>query len=141
MVCDSCHNDVDRYKRKMTRSGMKTLCRSCENPRVRPSCFNPFAELELDHVRDHNDRPVRVSSLRQLREVEKQHHCTSLIANSDEAHFDEPPQQRQPTAFAEMNRPYQDASGTWQKSHWIDPEIGPQMYREMEAAGELYQVK
>ena len=51
MVCNSCSLDVDRYKRKMTRSGMKTVCRACDNPRVRPSCFNPFGELELDHVR------------------------------------------------------------------------------------------
>ena len=141
MICDSCNLEVDRYKRRMTRSGMRTVCRACENPRVRPSCFNPFGELVLDHVRDEQDHPVRVTSLRQLREVEKAHKCSSLIANSDEAHFDDAPQQRQPTAFAEMNRPYQDADGTWQSSRWLHPEIANEMYREMEAAGELYQVK
>lgn len=141
MVCDSCKNEVDRYKRRMTRSGMKTICRSCENPRVRPSAFDPFAELVLDHVRDSEDHAVRITSLRQLRQVEKEHHCVSLVANSDEAHFDDPPQQRQPTAFAEMDRPYQDADGTWQQSHWLHPEIGPQMYEEMRRSGEIFEVK
>ena len=140
MVCDECGIESDRYTRRLTKRGYRTQCRSCKSPRVRPSAFNPFAELELTHVRDSNDHPVRVTSLRQLREVEKQHKCTSLIANSDEANFDDVPQQRQPTAFAEMNRPYQDADGTWQKSRWLHPEIAENMLHDMETSGELYQV-
>lgn len=128
MICDQCNHEASVYTRKATRSGMKTVCRSCQTGRVRTSVYNPFAELVLDHVRDHNDRPVHVSSLRQLREVEKQHHCVSLIANSDERNFDTPPQKKSPTVADQMGR----------EGKWLYPEIAEPMYREMREAGEVF---
>jgi len=84
--------------------------------------------LTLDHVRDQNDRPITVTSLRQLREVEKQHRCVSLVANADEKHFDDPPQKRSPTVAEQMSH----------EGRWLYPEIAEPMYREMKANGEVF---
>jgi hypothetical protein len=94
---------------------------------VRPSVYNPYANLSLDHVRDEHDRPVQVSSLRQLREVEKKHHCLSAVANLDDAHVNEPPQHKPQSAFDEMSR----------DNRWLFPDVATQMLKEMRESGEL----
>jgi hypothetical protein len=127
MICDTCRNECDSYTRKATRSGMKTVCRRCQTGRSRPSVYNPFCDLELTHVRDANDRPIRVTSLRQLREVEKQHKCVSLVANADEKHFDEPPQHKPGSAFKTMS----------EQNRWLYPDVAEEMLRDMRASGEI----
>jgi|FreactTroBogLake_1042271.scaffolds.fasta_scaffold41506_2 hypothetical protein len=127
MTCDSCHQEADVYSRVLTRSGFKTRCRACARPKVRPSCFNPFSDLALDHVRTSDGRPVHVSSLRQLREVEKEHRCISLVGNMDEARFDDPPQHKPQTAFDTMS----------QERRWLFPDVAEAMVKDMRANGEI----
>jgi hypothetical protein len=127
MECDTCHNDADHYVRKLTRFGFRTQCRSCQTGKVRPSVYNPFAAMDLDHVRTSDNRPVHVSSLRQLREIEKEHKCVSLVANSDEKHFDDPPQQKQGSAFDTMT----------EERRWLHPEIATAMLKDMRDSGEI----
>ncbi len=127
MICDGCQREADVYSRVLTRSGFKTQCRACRSPSARPSCFNPFASLTLDHVRDGQDRPITVTSLRQLRQVEKDHRCLSAVANLDAAHIDEPPQHKPQSAFDTM-------SG---ENRWLYPEVAESMIREMRESGEL----
>ena len=103
------------------------MCRTCLAPRTRPSCFNGFSELVLDHVRDANDHPIRVTSLGQLRQVEREHHCISAVGNMDAAHIDEPPQHKTQTAFDTMSN----------EGRWLHPEIAEGMIREMRESGEL----
>jgi hypothetical protein len=128
MLCDECQLDASVYSRRLTKGGFKTLCRSCLSPRTRPSCYNAFAELSLDHVRDANDRPVRVTSLRQLREVEKQHRCLSAVANLDAAHVDEPPQHKPGSAFKTMT----------DENRWLYPEVAQEMLKDMQESGEIF---
>lgn len=128
MTCDECQREADHYVRKLTKTGFRTQCRACKTGRVRPSVYSPFAEMSLDHVRDAHDRPVRVTSLRQLREIEKKHHCVSLVANADEKHFDDPPQKKSPTVGEQMTH----------ERKWLYPEIAEPMYREMKERGEVF---
>ncbi len=89
--------------------------------------YDPFSSLTLDHVRDQQDRPVTVTSLRQLRQIEKEHRCLSAVANLDDKHVDEPPQHKPNSAFDEMTR----------QGKWLYPEVAMSMMKEMQEAGEL----
>lgn len=128
MICNSCGEDAVQYTRKPSRGGMKTICRPCQTGRVRPSVYNPFSELVLDHVRTPDDRPVHVSSLRQLRQIEKEHHCLSAVANLDDAHVSEPPQHKPGSGFKSMS----------DEGKWLYPEIAIPMYEEMKRNGEVF---
>lgn len=123
MFCDSCGFDSAVY----TRRRGKTICRMCRSSVVRPSVYDPFSSLTLDHVRDQQDRPVTVTSLRQLRQIEKEHRCLSAVANLDDKHVDEPPQHKPNSAFDEMTR----------QGKWLYPEVAMSMMKEMQEAGEL----
>ena len=128
MVCDTCGEDAVQYTRKPSRGGMRTVCRCCLTGKVRPSVYNPFSDLVLDHVRDAQDRPVTVTSLRQLRQVEKDHRCLSAVANLDDAHVNEPPQHKPGSAFKSMT----------DEGRWLHPEIAIPMYEEMKRNGEVF---
>jgi len=128
MICDSCQREADVYSRVLTRSGFRTRCRACLSPKTRPSCFNPFSDLVLTHVRTADDKPVHVSSLRQLRQIEKDHRCVSLVANADEKNFDSPPQHQPGSAFKTMT----------DENRWLYPDVAKAMLKDMEEAGEVF---
>lgn len=123
MICDSCFEEVSVY----TRRHGKTTCRLCRSGKVR-SCADGFQSLTLTHVRDSHDRPITVTSLRQMRQIEREHHCLSAVVNLDSKHVDEPPQMRKTDAFQEMSR----------SGGWLYPEIAEPMLAEMRESGELF---
>lgn len=105
-TCQSCNHEVQRYVTKFHASGaITTTCHTCEHP-VHSSTVGaiPSDGLVLDHVLDESGKPVRVTSLRQLREAETRYHFRSLIGHTDEANFDKPPQQPTGTIADFMTR-------------------------------------
>jgi hypothetical protein len=82
----------------------------------------------LDHIRTADDRPVHVSSLRQLRQIEKEHKCISLVANTDEARFDDPPQHVPGSAFKTMS----------DENRSLYPDVAKAMLKDMQEAGEVF---
>ena len=135
MLCD-CGHDSSSFTVQRGARGMKRVCRNCRNPRLRESVFNPFAALELEHVSDDMGQPLRVSSLRQLREAEKRYEFKSLVANERESDFDKPPQHRQKSLVEQMSEPYRDEEGNWHESHFLYPEIARELAAEMVLEGE-----
>ena len=53
---------------------------------------NPFQNFVLQHVHDHNHKPITVNSLAELRKVEKEHNVALAIASDDGGRADKPPQ-------------------------------------------------
>jgi putative FmdB family regulatory protein len=56
----------------------------------RGSCSNPYENLTLQHVRNEQGEPVKVNSLKELREAEKKYNFTHAVSSDD--HIDLPPQ-------------------------------------------------
>jgi hypothetical protein len=57
---------------------------------------NPFENLTLQHVRDENNKPVKVNSLSELRAAEKRHGFVHAFSNSlTQESIDNPPQHEQ----------------------------------------------
>lgn len=125
MICD-CGHEASSYAIRPTRMGMRTCCRQCAHPPVR-SVANPYAGLTLDHATNEQGNPVRVDSLRQMREAEKRFKFKSLVANERSSDFDKPPQTRVPDLFEQTS-----AAG-----NWLYPELAEQQIRELREAGEI----
>ncbi len=119
-TCITCGHTTQRYTSKLTARGEWIYeCRVCTHPPVLSGAVTPFSELQLDHVHDEFGQPVRVTSLRQLREAEKRYHFRSCIANTDEENFDKPPKQEQKHLAHHVK--------------WLEPEIGPQIWADIQA--------
>jgi hypothetical protein len=127
MICDECQREADHYVRKLTKTGFRTQCRACKTGRVRPSVYSPFADMRIDHVHGHDGKALRVTSLRQLYEAEKEFKFKSCVGHTDEARFDDPPQQTKDTAHDIMTR----------ENKWLYPDVAKQMVRDMKASGEI----
>jgi hypothetical protein len=56
--------------------------------------LNLFSDLTLEHVHDERGKPIRVTSIHQLREAEKRYQFSHHVANSMEKNFETPRQQR-----------------------------------------------
>lgn len=133
-ICSNCARPTIHYKQKLAPAGAPAdapkwiiTCHACANPRHSELTANPLAELVMDHVHDESGNPVRVTSLRQLREAEKRYHFSSVVANQDAANFDTPPKHTSGDVMAEMTR----------ENKWLYPEVAEQMLADMKAKGEL----
>ena len=84
-----------------------------------------FSDLTLSHVAGEDGRPLRVTSLRQLREAEKKYKFRSWAANQDEKNFDKPPE-------APSNR---IADHLTKEKKWLFPETANAMLKEIERRG------
>lgn len=106
ITCADCGTETSEYVTKLVMSTgqFRSTCKICEHPVHSSECVNVFADLTLDHVHDEQGRPLRVTSVRQLREAEKKYHFRSLVAHENEANFDKPPQQQTGTVFDVMTR-------------------------------------
>jgi len=111
----------------VTARGPRRICRHCRSPRMRESLVNPYYDLTLDHVHDHSGQPVRVTSLRQLQQAEKEFKFKSLVGNEREADFDKPPQTPKRDLFDAMT----------EENKWLFPDIGLEMVRELRESGEI----
>lgn len=118
--CEDCGVTTSRYVTKFHSGGSRTTCHTCEHP-VKATCHNPFSDLTLEHVHDEQGRPLRVTSSRQLREAEKKYHFRSVVAHTDEANFDKPPQQQKGDLYDFMSR----------EKKWLYPEIAESMIKDM----------
>lgn len=128
MICDQCHESVSAYRQRLQPDETwLTICRNCSTPKAALSVFNPYSEIVLEHVRDAADEPVRVTSLRQLREMEKEHHCRAVVANEREQDFDRPSDTKQPDMFEQMSK----------ENKWLFPEVAESMIRDMRRSGEI----
>ncbi len=94
--CESC--GVDNYRVTYVASKKQWLGTECGCLRLQVlrDMDNPFAttgELVLQHVHDSEGRPVRVTSLRELRQAETKHNFEHVASNNDRANWDKPKQQ------------------------------------------------
>lgn len=126
MFCD-CGHDAVSYSIRLTARGRKTVCRNCQRPKLRESAANPFADLTLEHVHGHDDRPLHVTSLRDLRRAEKEFKFKSLVANERECDFDKPPQKEAVNLCEAM-----DEAGLYSY-----PEAARAMIKELRDTGEI----
>lgn len=138
-VCDKCGKEVSRYsqwpiEQPDGKYRFVTSCYVCEHPRhSAPSCANPFGDLVLEHVHDEQGKPVRVTSLRQLREAEKRYGFRSLVANSDEKNFDKPDviaPKRPRDAFESMSEHNKWLYPDMARTMLADPAIQHELRRE-----------
>lgn len=103
--CDSCGEETSVYTVRFYNERLHQECKVCTQPRHSgySSTVNPYSDLTLDHCLDDQNRPVRVTSRRQLEQAEKKYHFKSLVANQWEENFDKPPQQRKMNAMEELS--------------------------------------
>lgn len=125
MQCDCGHESCSYIVLYSPRR--RTVCRACTRPRLRDSVANPYQNLELEHVHDDAGQPLRVSSLRQLDQAQRQHHFQHWATSADSVNIDKPPSHRQPTLYEQMSK----------EQKWLFPEVAEGMVREMQEAGEL----
>jgi hypothetical protein len=128
-ICSSCSQPTTSYRQRLLASGRwQVTCLVCANPQHSSlAAANPFQELVLDHVLDEMDQPLRVTSLRQLREAEQRYHFRSLVANENSENFDKPPQSDKGDMFKRMS----------DENRWLYPEIAESMVAEIRESGEL----
>lgn len=130
-ICSECTRSTIHYKQKLAPTGSPAkwivTCHACANPRHSDKTANPLSELVLTHVTDEAGQPVRVTSLRQLREAEKRYHFSSVVANSDSANFDTPPAHTSGDVLSEMSK----------ANKWLYPEVAEQMLADMRRTGEI----
>ena len=91
--CDECREERDgRYTMCFRAGKVQTVCHACDHPVHGSQAVNMFSDLTLAHVLDEQGKPVRVTSRRQLHEVERRYHFRSVVAHENEANFDRAPQ-------------------------------------------------
>lgn len=128
LKCDDCGRDAAKYSLRFRAGKQVVRCHACANPKhAALSCYNPFAELTLDHAHDLDGKPIHVTSLRQLRQAETRYKFRSLVANERAADFDKPPQTKIPDLYEQMTR----------EGKWLHPEIAEGIVREMRANGDI----
>jgi hypothetical protein len=94
-ICESCGEETPRYVMKFYSGKAHYTCHVCEHPRHSvPRCTNPYSDMVIDHVVTEEGKPLRVTSRRQLEAAEKRYHFRSLVAHTDSANFDKPPQDK-----------------------------------------------
>lgn len=91
-VCDACGESV--FKTRFTAGKFIGLDCGCLREQHIKSAVNPFSDLTLEHISDEFGNKVRVTSLRQLQEAEKRYNFASAVANFDESHVNDAPQQK-----------------------------------------------
>ncbi len=136
-ICDTCKQEVSRYtqwpvEQPDGRYCFATSCYACEHPQhsMQTGAVRVFSDLTLDHVTGEDGRPVRVTSLRQLREAEKRYHFRSVVANSDEKNFDRPDAiapKRSKDAFEAMT----------ENNKWMYPDVARAMLADPRLQQEL----
>jgi hypothetical protein len=93
-TCSSCGLPVFRTKFLVTSGSWVGVDCGCARERAVLSVNGSFSDLTLDHIHDSAGKPVRVTSLRQLRQAEKDYNFVHRVANYDGANIDIPEQQR-----------------------------------------------
>lgn len=86
--------------------------------------------MVIEHVRDEEGKPLRVTSRRQLEEAEKKYHFRSLVAHTWEENFDKPPKVAAPTLQEAM----------FKSNNWLYPDVAKAMidnWDKIEAGGSL----
>lgn len=95
-ACSSCGKDNYRVVFVAgTAQWLGAEC-GCLRTRILRDMDNPFStagELVLDHVHDGDGRPVRVTSLRELRIAESKFNFEHVASNNDRSNWDKPKQQ------------------------------------------------
>jgi hypothetical protein len=125
VICADCQHETTRYVTKFHSGGARTTCHTCEHPVHSSLAANPYADLTIEHVVTEDGKPLRVTSKRQLLEAEKKYHFRSLVAHTDEANFDKPPQQATGSVADFMTR----------EKKWMYPEVAQAMLREVKEKG------
>lgn len=128
-LCTDCNLPTTNYRQRLLPSGkFKTTCNVCANPQHSLNAVaTPLAELVMDHVHDEFGKPLRVTSLRQLREAEQRLHFRSVVANEDSQNFDTPPRAEHGDLFKRMS----------DENRWLYPELAESMVAEMRENGEI----
>jgi hypothetical protein len=85
----------------------------------------------MQHATDELGKPLRATSMRELRELEKRYHFSSTIAETDEANFNCPPPPRITDPFEQMTK----------DGKWLYPDVAERMLKEMRQNGELIEPK
>lgn len=131
VICEDCKHETNRYVTKFFGDRAKTTCFVCEHPPAQShNVGSRFSELVLDHVTGDDGKPLRITSIHQLRAAEKKYKFRSVVGNEDECNFDKPPQTNQRSIAEQMTA----------ENKWLFPEIAKPMLREMERNGELMPV-
>lgn len=127
-TCATCGEVTAKFTTKFPANSSTPVitCSVCENPRHSLASGQGgsfFDELVLDHVHDESGQPVRVSSVRQLREAEKRYNFRHHAANMDQANWDKPPQA---------------PSGSIQDNiKWLHPELAERMLKDPNIQAEM----
>lgn len=90
--CAECKRDILTTRWSPSKSKWIGVECGCASQRLQGSVNSPFSDLVLDHVHDEAGRPVRVTSIHQLREAEKRYNFSHVVANQNEANIHTPKQ-------------------------------------------------
>ena len=105
-LCGRCNKSV--YKRRympIQKIWLGMDCGCLKADRAVRSTASPF-NLTLDHVHDEWGNKLHVDNIQQLSAAEKRYGFQSVVLNSDEQNFDDPPQQRQVTVSDLVRRKF-----------------------------------
>ena len=93
--CDQCGTVV--YRRIFSRERNQDLgveCGCTSRPRVLADSTTSVFDYTLNHVHDEFGKPLRVHNIKELSAAEKRLGFQSVVLNSDQQNFDDPPQQK-----------------------------------------------
>ena len=101
-TCDRCHAPCYRLRFmptvKMSLGYGPGSCRCAElhlgSCQATPSTTKSQFDYTLQHVYDEFGKPLRVHNIKELSAAEKRLGFQSVILNSDQQNFDDPPQQK-----------------------------------------------
>jgi hypothetical protein len=134
-ICESCGIETPRYVTKFFSGRAHHTCHVCEHPRHSAPCTNPYGNLVIEHVLTEENKPLRVTSKRQLLEAEKKYKFRSLVAHMNSENWDKPPQTPALTgadrilATMEDRRGQRDSHGN--KLGFLFPDTARQMLKQI----------
>jgi hypothetical protein len=94
MTCDTCGKPVYRVKYFASSQNFVGVDCGCARERAVLSVNGSFSDLTITHIHGDDGKPIRVTSLRQLREAEKKYNFVHRVANYDGENINIPEQQR-----------------------------------------------
>jgi hypothetical protein len=104
--CGNCGKDVARQR--FLQESLKWVGVDCGCVRALAiaNLANPWSDLTLQHIHDEQGKPIRVTSIHQLREAEKRYEFKHHLANSNSEHFNIPPTHKPQTVLDRYERKF-----------------------------------
>lgn len=105
-VCDECQKPVYRVRLMQSTGKWLGFACGCLQDEIVKTTVNPFSDLTIAHIHGEDNKPIRVTSVRQLREAEKRYGFKHHVANMNEANFGVAPSHRATTVADHYRRKF-----------------------------------